>query len=38
LKIIGEVTEWVRLSDEQLKTWKENLAKLKADPNAKIIN
>ena len=38
LKIIGEVTEWVRLTDEQLKMWKENLAKLKADPNAEIIN
>ena len=38
LKIIGEVTDWVRLTDEQLKKWQENLAKLKADPNAKIIN
>lgn len=38
LKIIGEVTEWVRLTDEQLNKWKENLAKLKADPNAEIIN
>jgi hypothetical protein len=38
LKIIGEVTEWVRLTDEQLKKWQENLAKLKADPNAEIIN
>ena len=38
LKIIGEVTEWLRLTDEQLKTWQENLAKLKADPNAVIIN
>jgi len=38
LKIIGEVTEWVRLPDEQLKKWQENLAKLKADPNATIIN
>ena len=38
LKIIGEITEWIRLTDEQLKKWKENLAKLKADPNAEIIN
>jgi len=38
LKIIGEVTDWVRLTDEQLKKWQENLAKLKADPNAEIIN
>lgn len=38
LKIIGEVTEWVRLTDEQLKKWQENLARLKADPKAEIIN
>ena len=38
LKIIGEITEWVWLTDEQLEKWKENLAKLKADPNAEIIN
>ena len=38
LKIIGEVTEWVRLTDEQLKKWKETLAKLKADPSAEIVN
>jgi hypothetical protein len=38
LKIIGEVTYWVRLTDEQFKKWQENLAKLKADPNAEIIN
>lgn len=38
LKIIGEVTDWVRLTDEQLQVWKENLAKLKADPKAEIIN
>jgi hypothetical protein len=38
LKIIGEVTYWVRLTDEQLKIWKENLAKIKADPKAEIIN
>ncbi len=38
LKIIGEVTDWVRLTDEQLKVWQENLAKLKANPNAEIIN
>jgi hypothetical protein len=38
LKIVGEVTDWVRLTDEQLKIWKENLAKIKADPKAEIIN
>ena len=38
LKIIGEITDWVRLTDEQLKKWQENLAKLKANPNTEIIN
>lgn len=38
LKIIGEVTDWVRLTDEQLQVWKENLARIKADPKAEIIN
>ncbi len=37
LKIIGEVTDWVRLTPEQLQTWRENLAKLKAE-KAEIIN
>lgn len=38
LKIIGEVTDWVRLTPDELKTWQENLAKLKANPQAIIIN
>lgn len=37
LKIIGEVTDWVRLTPEQLQTWRENLAKLTAG-RAEIIN
>ncbi len=37
LKILGEVTDWVRLTDEQLKEWQERLAKLRAE-NAEIIN
>ncbi|MEZ4904355.1 MAG: NAD(+)--rifampin ADP-ribosyltransferase [Spirosomataceae bacterium] len=37
LKIIGEVTTWVRLTEEQLKEWRKNLAKLKMD-KAEIIN
>ena len=38
LKIVGELTDWVRQTPEELKKWHENLAKLSADPNAKIIN
>lgn len=37
LKIIDEVADWVRLTPEQLQTWRENLAKLKAE-RAEIIN
>ena len=38
LKIIGEVTDWVKLTPEELQKWREKMAKLKADPNAEIIN
>ena len=38
LKIVGEVTDWVRLTPEELQKWRENLAKLLADPKAEIIN
>ena len=38
LKIVGEVTDWQRLTPEQLKEWQEKLAKLHADPKAEIIN
>ncbi len=38
LKIVGEVTDWVRLTPDQLQIWQENLAKLRANPNAEIIN
>lgn len=37
LKIIGEVTDWVRLTDEQHKQWRENLKRLR-ETNAEIIN
>ncbi len=38
LKIVGEVTEWVRLTPEELQKWREKLANIKADPRAEIIN
>jgi hypothetical protein len=38
LKIIGEVTDWVRLTPEELQKWHEKLANIKANPKAEIIN
>ena len=35
LKIVGEVTDWVRLTPEQLRQWREKLAKIE---KAEIIN
>jgi hypothetical protein len=37
LKIVGELTDWVRLTPEGLQMWRENLAKLK-ESKAEIIN
>ncbi|HEY4799901.1 MAG TPA: NAD(+)--rifampin ADP-ribosyltransferase, partial [Bacteroidia bacterium] len=31
LKIIGEITEWVRQSPEELQQWRERLANIKGD-------
>lgn len=38
LKIVGEVTDWVRQTPEELQKWREKLAKIKADSRAEIIN
>lgn len=38
LKIVGEVTDWVRLTPEELQIWRERLAKIRSNPDAKIIN
>lgn len=38
LKVVGEVTEWIRLTDEELQSWKERIAKLRENPDAEIIN
>lgn len=38
LKIVGEVDDWVRLTPEERQTWRENLARLRANPNALIVN
>ncbi|MBF9220885.1 NAD(+)--rifampin ADP-ribosyltransferase [Hymenobacter ruricola] len=38
VKIVGEVTDWVRLTPEELKMWRERLARISADSGAQIIN
>ncbi|WP_029295664.1 NAD(+)--rifampin ADP-ribosyltransferase [Chryseobacterium hispalense] len=38
LKVVGEVTDWIRLTDDELKSWKERIAKLRENPDAEIIN
>lgn len=38
VKIVGEVTDWVRLTPEEIQQWHERLARMKADSSAKIIN
>jgi hypothetical protein len=38
LKIVGEVTDWIKLTDEELQRWRENIVKIRENPNAEIIN
>ena len=38
LKIVGEVTDWVRQTPGELKKWREKLANINADSKAVIIN
>ena len=38
LRILGEITEWKRLTPEELQSWRERLATLLADESAEIIN
>ena len=38
LRVIGEVTEWTRLTPEELKVWRDRLAVLRADQRGDIIN
>jgi rifampin ADP-ribosylating transferase len=38
LKIVGEVTDWLRQTPEQLQKWREKLASINADSKAEIIN
>jgi len=38
LKIVGEVTDWLRQTPEEIQLWRDKLAKLKTDCGAEIIN
>ena len=38
LQIVGEVTDWTRLTPEALQTWRDRLAAILQDDNAEIIN
>jgi DNA-binding MarR family transcriptional regulator len=38
LKIVGELTDWVRQTPEEIQIWREKIAKLEADLKAEIIN
>ncbi|HSY61750.1 MAG TPA: NAD(+)--rifampin ADP-ribosyltransferase [Cytophaga sp.] len=38
LKIIGEVTDWVRLTAEELQKWRQRIADIQADSKSEIIN
>lgn len=38
LRVVGEITEWTRLTPEQLQMWRERLAVLLTDESAQIIN
>jgi len=38
LKVIGEITNWTRLTPEALQVWRERLTALRSDEQAEIIN
>lgn len=38
LRILGEVTDWTRLTPEALQGWRDRLAAIRADERAEIIN
>jgi rifampin ADP-ribosyltransferase len=38
LRIVGEVTDWTRLTPDQLQTWRERLSSLLASDGGEIIN
>lgn len=38
LRIVGEITEWTRLTPEQLQTWRHRLSALLSNDDAEILN
>ena len=38
LKVIGEITDWTRLTPEALQAWRDRLTALRADERGEIIN
>jgi hypothetical protein len=38
LRVVGEVTDWTRLTPEALRAWRDRLAELAADERGEIIN
>ena len=38
LRVVGEITDWTRLTPEALQAWRERLAALRADERGEIIN
>lgn len=38
LRVVGEITEWTRLTPDQLQEWRERLSALLSDEHAEIIN
>jgi hypothetical protein len=38
LRIVGEVTDWTRLTPEALRAWRDRIAAIRADERATIIN
>ena len=38
LRVVGEVTDWTRLTPEALQAWRERLAELREDERGEIIN
>ncbi len=38
LRVVGEVTDWTRLTPEALQAWRDRLAAIRADDRAEIIN
>jgi hypothetical protein len=38
LRVVGEISDWVRLSPAELRSWRERIDAVRANPAAGIIN